>query len=316
MRRHHGLAKVGLVLALAALVAAGVATVGSARPDTVDTTAKLGPVPARAGNDALYRTGFTNSQGTMNKVTSVTTFPAGVSVVATTPAAPGCTVDGLVVTCSFGNVAAGVTVAASIQVTLANPFPTTALNVATEWRFKDPGGGQPGQAESYDSEAAPPASTPVGAANDATSNGDCLSNTGGESLTASLGDASISFTTPAFGSLLCVPLGLKVDPAPPEPVECFPGRTCTSEKLTSFAGATFSAATPAQGTLIWPSDSVEDKKAAVVFSDGVNPPLLVPLCSAVTLSAANPACEVGRKASAGTFRVNVRWLGNDPAWEM
>ena len=103
MRRHHGLSKAGLVLALAALVAAGVATVSSARPDTVETTAKLGPVPARAGNDALYRTSFTNSQGTMNKVTSTTTLPAGVSVVATTPAAPGCTVNGLVVTCSFGS---------------------------------------------------------------------------------------------------------------------------------------------------------------------------------------------------------------------
>jgi hypothetical protein len=305
-------------LAIAALVAAGVATVGSARPDTVDTTAKLGPVPARAGNDVLYRTTFTNTQGTANKVTSVTTFDAGVSFVATSPAAPGCAINGLVVTCTFGNVAAGVTVGASIQATLANPFPASTLNVSTLWQFKDPGGGQPGQSESYDSEPAPLASTPVGAASNAASNGDCLAKTGGESLTASLGDASISFTTPAFGSLLCVPLGLEVDPAPPEAVECFPGRQCTSEKLTSFAGATFSAGSPATGTLVWPTSSVVDKKAAVVFNDGVHPPLLVPLCSAVTLSETTPACEVDgtRKAANQLLKVNVRWLGNDPAWEM
>ena len=315
--KRRAVARTAVITAAALLVAAGVATVGSARSDTVDTTAKLGPKPTRGGQQALYRTSLTSTQGTATKVTSVTTFPTGTTIDELSPASPTCTAAGAVVTCMFGNGAAGVTLGASIKVTLPDVTTPTTVNVPTVWSFKDPGGGQPGQADSYDSETVSD-STTVSPSGDASSNGDCLAKTGGESLTATLGDASISFTTPAFGSLLCVPLGLKVDPARPEGVECFPGRQCKSEKLTSFAGATFSAGAPAQGTLVWPTASVLDKKAAVVFSDGVNPPRLVPLCSAVTLSAANPACEVDgtRKAANQLLKVTVRWLGNDPSWEM
>jgi len=201
-----------------------------------------------------------------------------------------------------------------MKVTLSDTAAPATVVASTVWQFKDPGGGQPGGAESYDAETVSD-STTVFPSGDASVNGDCLANTGG-SLSASLGEASVSFATPAFGSLLCVPLGLKVDPKPPVPVQCFPGRQCTSEKLTSFAGATFAPGLPAQGTLVWPTGSVLDKKAAVVFNDGVNPPRLVPLCVDVTLGAANPACEVDRKASGGLFKVNVRWLGNDPTWEV
>jgi hypothetical protein len=313
--RKLGLGRTAAALTAALLVAACIAAVGSARSDTVDTTAKLGPKPTRGGQQALYRTSLTSTQGTATKVISTTTFPTGTTVDELSPASPTCTAAGAVVKCAFGNVAAGVTVGASFRVTLADPSTPTTVVVPTVWLFKDPGGGQPGNAESYDSETVSD-STTLSPSGDTSANGDCLAKTGGESLSANLGEASISFATPAFGSLLCVPLGLEVDPAPPEPVECFPGRECTSEKLTSFAGATFSAGTPATGTLVWPTASVADKKAAVVFSDGVNPPLLVPLCSAVTLSETIPACEVTRKASGGLLKVNVRWLGNDPAWEM
>jgi hypothetical protein len=302
-------------LTAAALVAAGVATVGSARSDTVDTTAKLGPKPARGGQQALYRTSLKSTQGTATKVSSTTTFPAGTTVEELSPASPTCTAAGVVVTCTFGNVAAGVTVGASMKVTLPDPGAQTTIEVPTVWQFKDPGGGQPGGAESYDTETVSD-STTLFPSGDASVNGDCLAKTGGESLTANLGEASIVFTTPAFGTLLCVPLGLKVDPAPPAAVECFPGRQCKSETLTSFAGATFSAGTPAQGTLVWPTANVLDKKAAVVFNDGVHPAMLVPLCADVTLSAATPACEVDRKAAGGLLKVNVRWLGNDPTWDV
>jgi hypothetical protein len=313
MKRNANRAAVALAAAL--LVAAAVATVGNARSDTVDTAAKLGPKPARGGQQALYRTSLTNRQGTATKTTATTTFPSGTTVDELSPASPTCTAAGTVVTCSFANVASGVTVDASIKVTLPDTTAPATYAVSTVWMFKDPGSGQPGHAESYDSETVSDTTTlfPSG---DASANGDCLAKTGGESLSASLGEASISFSTPAFGSLLCVPLGLKVDPKPPAPVQCFPGRNCTAETLTSFAGATFAPATPATGTLVWPTASVVDKKAAVVFNDGVNPPLLVPLCANVTLGTAIPACEVDRKAAAGLLKVNVRWLGNDPAWDM
>lgn len=309
------LARTAVVTAAALLVAAGVATVGGARSDTVDTTAKLGPKPARGGQQALYRTSLTNRQGTATKTMSTTTFPAGTTVDELSPASPTCTPAGTVVTCTFGNVASGATVSASMKVTLPDTAAKVTVDVPTVWQFKDPGGGQPGGAESYDSETASD-STTIFPSGDASANGDCLAKTGGESLSASLGEASVSFTTPAFGSLLCVPLGLKVDPKPPVPVQCFPGRQCASEKLTSFAGATFAPGMPAQGTLVWPTGSVLDKRAAVVFNDGVNPPRLVPLCVDVTLGTANPACEVDRKASGGLMKVIVRWLGNDPTWEV
>jgi len=312
MKRNAKRAAVALAAAL--LVAAAVATVGNARSDTVDTAAKLGPKPARGGEQALYRTSLTNRQGTATKTTSTTTFPAGTTVDETSPPSPTCTKTGTVVTCDFGNVASGVTVGVSVKVTLPDTTAEARFEVPTLWMFKDPGGGQPGHADSYDSETVSDFTTlfPSG---DASANGDCLAKTGG-SLSATLGEASISFATPAFGSLLCVPLGLKVDPKPPAPVQCFPGRTCTAEKLTSFAGATFAPGTPATGTLVWPTGSVVDKKAAVVFSDGVHPALLVPKCADVTLSETIPACEVDRKAAGGLLKVFVRWLGNDPAWDM
>jgi hypothetical protein len=315
MRRRFGSGRVALVLTAALLAAAGLATVGSARTDTVDTAAKLGPKPARGGQQALYRTSLTSTQGTATKVTSATTFPAGTTVDELGPGSPTCTASGVVVTCAFGNVAAGVTVGASIKVTLLDPAAQTTIDVPTVWQFKDPGGGQPGTSESYDSETVTD-STTLFPSGDASANGDCLAKTGGESLSANLGEASIAFTTPAFGTLLCVPVGLQVSPGPAVPVECFPGRQCKSEKLTSFAGATFSAGMPAEGTLVWPTGSVLDKKAAVVFNDGVHPPFLVPLCADVTLSETTPACEVTRKASGGLLKVNVRWLGNDPSWEV
>jgi len=337
MRRKQGFRRAVVALLLVALVAVGVATVGSARPaDVVTAGAKLGPKPMRGGEDALYRTSFTSNQGTMNKVSSRTEFPAGSVVQATSPGAPTCvTPSASVVTCSLGNVAGGQTVALSVQVVLPGVAPAGAVvpakcvrpdnstvcyaaNVPTVWQFKDAGGGQPPGAESSDAITVSD-STDVYAAGETSVHGSCLSKLGGESLTASLGDAAISFTTPAFGSLLCVPLGLQVSPKPPAPVQCFPGRQCTSETLTSFAGATFLSNAPAQGTLVWPSSSVADKKAPVVFNDGAVPPrvLLVPLCSNVTLSAEFPACEVApRKFSGGLVSVTVRWLGNDPAWDM
>ena len=316
MRRNQGVLRAAVVL-LVALVAVSVAAIGSARPDTVDTTAKLGPKPIRSGKDSLYRTTFTSTRGTMNKVSSTTTFPAGSTVVAFTPAAPTCNAAGLVVTCDFGNVAAGATVAASIRATLTNagPAPVT-VTVPTTWRFKDLGGGQPTGADSYDDEVVSD-TTAVSPSANTSANGDCLSNAGGGGgLSANLGEAAISFTTPAFGSLLCVPLGLQVSPPRSTPVTCSPGRVCKSEVLTSFAGATFSAGAPAQGTLVWPNSSVLDKRARVVFNDGIHSPLLVPLCANVTLTAAIPACEVDRSFAQSRVSVIVRWLGNDPAWEM
>jgi hypothetical protein len=315
MKARLGLVKVGGVLAAALVAAAGVASIGSARSDTFETTAKLGPKPTRGGQQALYRTSLINTQGTATKVTSRTTFPAGTTVDELSPGSPTCSATGVVVSCAFGNVPAGVTVGASFKVTLPDPAAQTTVDVPTFWQFKDPGAGQPGHADSYDSETVSD-STTLSPSGDGSANGDCLAKTGGESLSASLGEASISFATPAFGSLLCVPLGLQVGPKPPAPVECFPGRQCTSETLTSFAGAIFSAGAPAQGTLVWPTSSVLDKKAPVVFNDGVHPALLVPKCADVTLSETIPACEVARKAASGLLKVNVRWLGDDPAWDM
>jgi hypothetical protein len=315
MRKQFEFVRAAVVLGAVLVAAAGIAAVGSARSDTVDTTAKLGPKPARGGQEALYRTTLTNKQGTATKVLSTTTFPTGTTFVESSAGSAGCTPAGTVLSCDFGNVAAGVTVGVSIQVTLPNPAAPTEITVPTLWQFKDPGGGQPPSAESYDDEIVSDKTT-VYPSGTTSVNGDCVAKTGG-SLSASLGDAAISFTTPAFGSLLCVPLGLQVGPKPSVPVACFPGRKCTSETLTSFAGATFSAGSPAQGTLVWPGSSVVDKKAAVVFNDGTPiSPLLVPLCANVTLSATVPACEVGRKFSGGLVSVTVRWLGNDPTWDM
>jgi hypothetical protein len=311
MRRNQRF-RTGVVMAVALLVV-GAAGAASARPKTVDTTAKLAPKPVRGGEQVLYRTSFTSTKRTITEVNSTTTFDpiTGATIDRYSPQ-PTCTPAGAVLNCGFGKVKVGTTLDVSIVATLPDVLEPVTVVVPTVWQFKDAGGGQPGQAESFDSTTVYPSEALY-------VNGGCLSNTGGEDLSASLGDASIAFATPAFRSILCVPLGLQVSPRPPGPVECFPGRACSSEVLTSFAGVTFLAGTPAEGSLVWPGSSVADKRAPVVFNDGVRPPLLVPHCSTLhQLSAENPACEVdgSRSFAQDLVAVRVRWLGNDPTWQM
>lgn len=294
MRGRISFRAVALALVVTVVGAAGIAAVAGARNADITVTAKLAPNVGKGGEPANFKTTFTNNKSSTTHLVSTTSFPSGTTIGITAPASPTCTTSGTLVTCDFGQVAAGVTKSVEI---VATPEDVANANweVVQTWGFYDVKG-QGGNAQSTDNRVLKRA-IPIYSSADGSVDSTCLPNTGG-ALSALKDGSAISMDTPGLTSGLCIPAAVQV---------------VAVNKLMSFAPP-FSPDDPGQLVLTFVDGKMQDTLFYSVVDGG--PSIEVPLCSETPVSATVPACEQGRSSSGGVLSINVDWTGDDPFWNL
>jgi hypothetical protein len=283
-----------LALIVAVVAAAAIAAGGSARNANVTFDAKLAPNVVTGGEAVNYKSSFTNNKSATTHLVFTAEFPTGTTDISAVPAT--CTTAGLLVTCDFGQVAAGVKSTVELKATTPAVSGRTSFPVDAEWGFFDVKG-QSGSAQSTDHF---PVSRSIESypAADGSVSGKCLTNAGGNRGVAAAKDgSSIVMQTPDFNTGLCVPVAVQV---------------VTAGKLMSF-GPLFGSSAPASLVLAFAGKKKADP---LTYTPDVGPSFVVRPCSETPITTV-AACETGeRKLSDKAVLVSVLWIGDDPFWNM